>query len=186
LKPSSNTYLTDLYAASKDFNRNLNEKLKLPFLKEDILLAPNDFLYSSTLNDIISKLQKNNEYIYQNCTISNGQLNTELTGQTVSLVSNNISDKYIVAGNKTISYEIQNKDGSWSDTASPQIATIPARKLVRNEKASSSEWSKLHNGCTLQYNDCIDGLTNKNIQTYNVYTVDNKDDLIVILSTPIN
>lgn len=53
------------------YDRILDNELKLPYTKEDIQFGANDFLTSSTLRNIILKLQENNDYIFKNTIISN-------------------------------------------------------------------------------------------------------------------
>lgn len=172
LKPAKLTYLTALHKASKDFNRNLNENLKLPFSREDVTLGPNDFLYSSTLSDIISKLQKNNEYIYQNCTISDGHL--EIASDKLAAPNSALTNAYIADANKKITYEIKNKDGSWSSTASANIATTLGRKLERESSASAKEWAAIHSNGIIQASYSIDRISEKYNSPSNFQTIQSK------------
>lgn len=68
------SYLNRINTSAKNFDRTLSHKLKLPYGKNDISFAANDFLYGSTVKTIVEKLQKNNDYLFQNSIISNSIL----------------------------------------------------------------------------------------------------------------
>ena len=64
------SYQTQFNSSSKFFDRMLQEELKLPYSKKEIQFNANDFLYHGTIKQILEKLQANNDYIYQQATIS--------------------------------------------------------------------------------------------------------------------
>lgn len=64
-------YITNINLSENFIDRTLAHKLKLPYGKTDIQFGANDFLYTSTVKDIINKLQINNDYIFRNNIISN-------------------------------------------------------------------------------------------------------------------
>ena len=68
------TYINHINTSTQNFDRTLSYKLKLPYGKNDISFAANDFLYGGTIKSIIEKLQKNNDYLFQNSIISNSAL----------------------------------------------------------------------------------------------------------------
>lgn len=71
---SLNTYLARINTSAKNFDRTLSHELKLPYGKNDISFAANDFLYGGTIKSIVDKLQENNDYLFQNSIISNSTL----------------------------------------------------------------------------------------------------------------
>lgn len=64
------SYLTQFNSSGKFFDRLLHEDLQLPYTKKEIQFQANDFLYHTTIREILKKLQANNDYIYQQATIS--------------------------------------------------------------------------------------------------------------------
>lgn len=70
LLTKKDSYLTQFNSSSKFFDRRLDEELKLPHAKKEIQFQANDFLYHGTIKQILLKLQANNDYIYQQATIS--------------------------------------------------------------------------------------------------------------------
>lgn len=68
------TYLARINCSSETFDRTLSNKLKLPFDKNDVTFAANDFLYSSSVKTAVDRLQANNDYIFRHSIISNSIL----------------------------------------------------------------------------------------------------------------
>jgi hypothetical protein len=67
----NDTYIARINRSKDNFNRVLSKELKLPHNKNSIQFAANDFLYVSSVKNIIDKLQENNDYIFRNAIISN-------------------------------------------------------------------------------------------------------------------
>lgn len=65
------SWKTQINTTEYFYDRILDEEIELPYNKSDIQFAANDFLTSSTLRNIILKLQENNDYIFKNAIISN-------------------------------------------------------------------------------------------------------------------
>ena len=65
------SWKTQINSSEYFYDRILDEPIELPYGKTDIQFAANDFLTSSTLRNIILKLQENNDYIFKNSIISN-------------------------------------------------------------------------------------------------------------------
>ena len=65
------SWKTQINSSEYFYDRILDELIELPYQKSDIQFAANDFLTSSTLRNIILKLQENNDYIFKNAIISN-------------------------------------------------------------------------------------------------------------------
>ena len=65
------SWKTQINSSDYFYDRILDEPIELPYTKSDIQFAANDFLTSSTLRNIILKLQENNDYIFKNAIISN-------------------------------------------------------------------------------------------------------------------
>ena len=63
---ASDGYITNINISDSFLDRVLAKELKLPYSKSDIQFGANDFLYSSTVIDIVEKLQANNDYIFRN------------------------------------------------------------------------------------------------------------------------
>ena len=122
IKPDN--YYTSLMLSNENFNRNFVERLSLPYKKSDIQFAANDFLYSSTLRDIIQKLQINNQYIYRNAIIADGKLpavslSTDIDGKFYKQHDNYILSKL---NNKIHTYKIKKNNGTWSENASSTVS----------------------------------------------------------------
>lgn len=182
-----NNYYTNLLLSSKNFYRDFNTKLELPYKKSDIQLAANDFLYSSIINDIVNKLQLNNQYIYQNSIIADGKLNVSeskssnelgIKQQSINDADYNIS----VLDNKIKTHYIKNNNGTWSDKAS--FSTLLSKNNggykdstfgpTTKEEIIKQNWlydaaenvttyNTYHNSSTIQKEIIIDSLTNKEL-----------------------
>ena len=68
------TYLGRINTSKENFDRTLSHELRLPYGKNDVTFAANDFLYGGTVKNIVQKLQKNNDYLFQNAIISNSTI----------------------------------------------------------------------------------------------------------------
>lgn len=122
IKPDN--YYTSLMLSNENFNRNFVERLNLPYKKSDIQLAANDFLYSSTLRDIIQKLQINNQYIYRNAIIADGKLPAVSLSSDTNGKFYKQHDNYILRklDNKIHTYKIKKNNGTWSENASSTVS----------------------------------------------------------------
>lgn len=67
----NDSYLTQINSSEHFYDRILDEEISLPWGKQDIQFAANDFLSTHTLKNIILRLQQNNDYIFKNAIISN-------------------------------------------------------------------------------------------------------------------
>lgn len=65
------SWKTQINSSHYFYDRILDEEIELPYNKSDVQFSANDFLTSSTLRNIILKLQENNDYIFRNAIISN-------------------------------------------------------------------------------------------------------------------
>lgn len=68
------SYITNINKSEHFIDRVLASELKLPYSKSDVQFAANDFFYTSTVIDIIDKLQANNDYIFRNNILSDTTL----------------------------------------------------------------------------------------------------------------
>lgn len=68
------SYSAEINSSHFNYDRILDEEIELPYEKVDVQFAANDFLSTSTLKDILLKLQANNDYIFKNAIISNTAL----------------------------------------------------------------------------------------------------------------
>lgn len=98
----SDSYKTQINSSENFFDRILDEEIRLPYQKNDVRFAANDFLSSSILKNIITKLQKNNDYIFRNAIISN------------TLVPNS-QECFILATREDSSYTFVGKSGEEYD-----------------------------------------------------------------------
>lgn len=67
----NDNYEAQINSSKYFFDRILDEELVLPFSKEDVVLQANDFVYTSTLKTILTRLQENNDYIFKSAILSN-------------------------------------------------------------------------------------------------------------------
>lgn len=99
----SDSYRTQVNSSEFFFDRILDEEIKLPYQKNDVRFAANDFLSSSVLKNIITKLQKNNDYIFRNAIISNTLVpNT----QECFILATKENDYYTFLGNSGKEYDV--------------------------------------------------------------------------------
>lgn len=99
---SKNAYITRINCSDKNFDRTLSQKLQLPYGRRDIVFAANDFMHNGLIDTIVSRLQENNDYIFQNSIISNANLPitdeclmlSSLTDAKGNLKENGILGKY--------------------------------------------------------------------------------------------
>lgn len=74
LLTKTDAVLSQINCSNYFFDRILKDELQLPHTKEEIQFGANDFLTSTTLRNIVLKLQENNDYIFRNTIISNTRL----------------------------------------------------------------------------------------------------------------
>lgn len=67
-------YISKINLSNEYFDRLLDKDLKLPKSLSDCTFEANDFLKSSVINQIISNLEDNNNYIFKNCFIAQNNL----------------------------------------------------------------------------------------------------------------
>ena len=79
----------------------------MPYNKADVQFAANDFLTSSTLRNIILKLQDNNDYIFKNSIISNTLLPATLDCQILATYN---TSTYSFIGESKREYEEVTED----------------------------------------------------------------------------
>lgn len=70
----SNTFSSKVNISDKFFDRILSEKLELPYKKEDVVFAANDFLSAAVVKTIVERLQENNLYLFRNSILPNSIL----------------------------------------------------------------------------------------------------------------
>ena len=61
------TFTSKVNLSDSFFDRTLSHKLELPYKKEDVIFAANDFLYAGTVKTIIERLQENNVLFKEDC-----------------------------------------------------------------------------------------------------------------------
>lgn len=67
----NDSYSAQVNSSEYFYDRILDEEIALPYDKQQVQFAANDFLNSGTIKDILLKLQANNDYIFKNTIISN-------------------------------------------------------------------------------------------------------------------
>lgn len=101
------------------YDRILDQDMALPHTREEIQYSANDFLTSTTLRNILIKLQNNNNYLFRNAIISNTKLPAT---EDCKILANNGQNGYLhtfsFKDHKTTTsldptfYPQKNKDGS--------------------------------------------------------------------------
>ena len=74
LLSKNDNYITHINCSSDNYDRVLSKELKLPYGRNDILFAANDFLSSGAFKIAVERLQSNNNYLFKNSIISNSNL----------------------------------------------------------------------------------------------------------------
>lgn len=69
-----NNYISKVNLTNQFFDRLLDVNLELPKTLEDCTFGANDFLKSSVINQIVSNLEANNDYLFKNCFVSQNDL----------------------------------------------------------------------------------------------------------------
>lgn len=87
----SETFTSKINLSNKFFDRTLSHKLELPYKKEDVIFAANDFLHAGTVKTIVERLQENNMYLFRNAVIPNSILPIN---NSVSMFATKTVDKY--------------------------------------------------------------------------------------------
>lgn len=117
---SNLTYFSKINSSSnKYFDRVLGEDLELPYKKEDIVFAPNDFLYSSTVKTLVERLEENNNYLFRNA----------IVGNSILPYNNNIS---ILASEDYNEYYFNYTDLEGNPAVSSKTATCFVDDLDKN------------------------------------------------------
>lgn len=68
------TYLARINCSKKNFDRTLSQRLQLPYNRQDVVFAANDFLYAGVVKTAVERLQENNDYLFRNSIISSSNL----------------------------------------------------------------------------------------------------------------
>ena len=71
---ASETFTSKVNLSDKFFDRTLSHKMELPYKKEDVVFAANDFLHAGTVKTIVERLQENNMYLFRNAIVPNSIL----------------------------------------------------------------------------------------------------------------
>lgn len=96
------SWKTQMDSSENFFDRILDEEISLPYVKSDIQFAANDFLTTSTLRNIILKLQENNDYIFKNAIISNTMLPAT---EACNILATYNDPYYVFIGKTKLEYE---------------------------------------------------------------------------------
>lgn len=90
---ADNTFITTINLSENFFDRILSHKLELPYKREDVTFAANDFLYAGTVKTIIERLQENNLYLFKNAIITNSILPVN---NTISMFATEDKNSYFL------------------------------------------------------------------------------------------
>lgn len=160
------SWKTQINSSNYFYDRILDEEIALPYEKSDIQFSANDFLTSSTLRNIILKLQDNNDYIFRNSIISNTLLPNV---DSCNILATYNDPVYKFVGESKQKYEevtednIEDIKGGFIQSDSEDITDVSEYPLVVGEKAKSyysgyykvphvEATYKLNNGHLHQYN----------------------------------
>lgn len=91
---ASETFTSKVNLSEKFFDRTLAHKLELPYKKEDVIFAANDFLHAGTVKTIVERLQENNMYLFRNAIIPNSILPVN---DSISLFATDVDEKYFIS-----------------------------------------------------------------------------------------
>lgn len=73
LEPSQ-TFTTDILTSKYFFDRVINDKISLPYTRDDIIISPNDHLNYNLIKDRLNKLHENNAYTFSRLFIPNNNI----------------------------------------------------------------------------------------------------------------
>lgn len=113
----NDNYITQFNTSSEFFDRILDEKIELPYKKEDIQFHANDFLYRGTIKNILQKLQANNDFIFKCATLSDTLIPA-------------VNDCSILATVNNSRYVFLDKDGNEYDEI-PEVADKEQNKVKK-------------------------------------------------------
>lgn len=124
LLTQTDKYKAQINTSNNFFDRTLSHNLELPHKKNVLQFAANDFLYTSTVKDIIEKLQDNNNYIYRNAIISDTNLPSTENCQAIKSVSD---------GNVDIDNLLQVDNKNLMDNFYPKVDVEDIPKVIRKK-----------------------------------------------------
>ena len=127
----NNTFNSTINLSNKFFDRPLSLKLELPYKKEDVIFAANDFLYAGTVKTIMERLQENNLYLYKNAIIPNSILPLN---ESISLYATEDINEYFF-------YYINNESGT--EEVAPFDAVLKYDNTTNTSKICDSEGNLL-------------------------------------------
>jgi hypothetical protein len=148
----NNTFNSAINLSKKFFDRPLSLKLELPYKKEDIIFAANDFLYAGTVKTIMERLQENNLYLYKNAIIPNSILPVN---ESISLFATEDIDEYFF-------YYIDAKTGE--ERVSPSNANLKYNDTTKVAEIYSSSSGELLGECKYVINESYLGSSNDRIK----------------------
>ena len=131
---AAETFISKVNLSDKFFDRTLAHKLELPYKKEDVIFAANDFLHAGTVKNIVERLQENNMYLFKNAVIPNSILPVN---NSISMFATDSYDTYF------FSYI--------DETGEIAIADADAKFSEGNIIAGTGEDETILRSCSLYY-----------------------------------
>lgn len=159
------TYLSRINCSTKNFDRTLSQRLRLPHNRRDVVFAANDFLYAGVVKTAVERLQENNDYLFRNSIISSSNLpaadecvllssavnsDGELKGTEPLLGKYNFSShafssktqkdrNFYPDTESRYKYYVKAKNGTKEERASSNISFIPGDRAANERVLSESE-----------------------------------------------
>ena len=159
------TYLSRINCSTKNFDRTLSQRLRLPHNRQDVVFAANDFLYAGVVKTAVERLQENNDYLFRNSIISSSNLpaadecvllssavnsDGELKGTEPLLGKYNFSShafssktqkdrNFYPDTESRYKYYVKTKNGVKEERASSNISFIPGDRAANERVLSESE-----------------------------------------------
>ncbi|MBR4889880.1 MAG: hypothetical protein IKU15_01005 [Clostridia bacterium] len=155
------SYLSKINRSSEHFDRVLSNKLELPYKREDVSFAANDFLYAGTVKTILERLQANNDYIFRNSIISNSILPYS-------------SDISMFATEDYNEYHFSYIDDNGNEIEAEKDALLYETAIYKEEYINDNEVKRTLLGeCKYVVNEsCSSGIDNENKLSTGVYTAE--------------
>ena len=162
----NDTYIARINRSKDNFNRILSKDLKLPYDKNSIQFAANDFLYVSSVKNIINKLQENNDYIFKNAIISNSVI--PYANDCSLIASEDFYECYYYYKSGSTekvatsqNYYLKNSKICYTNS-SGAVVEVGDAIFVTNEYATVEATKSLTNQTSLKANDLYKGIINLN------------------------
>jgi hypothetical protein len=169
---ASETFTSKVNLSEKFFDRTLAHKLELPYKKEDVIFAANDFLHAGTVKTIVERLQENNMYLFRNAIIPNSILPIN---NSISLFATDTVNKYFFSyidmdGNVQMADEngVFDKGKIYTTVDGSQMYLGEAAYIINESYAGSIMEEKRYEGHDLIRSETGEELYNKFYKVKNI------------------